>query len=381
MKRICVVITARASFARVQTVLEHLFGKDCMLYVILAGSAVQHKYGHVAWHPLIDKIAHDSSRLTSVWECSATEPVNLAATALYTGQLIIELTTILNNTNPDRVVVIGDRYETVAVSLAAKYLGIPLAHLLAGERSGNIDDTVRQVNTTLADRWFCPTTEAQSLLRQHAPDIETPERMHFTGCPSVDLALRARRPTPEQLNKHGIGAPVTGGTYLVGMYHPTPVDDPALFSEVFTAALAYAAEADKQVFWFWPNIDPDTHVTKALRQAHEQFPQHFRLFRHLDAEDFLGLLKGADCLIGNSSVGVREASAIGVPVLNIGVRQAGRECAENVQHFERITDLKTYRRLLKDVLEQKATQPWYVPSTLYGDGTAGKQIAEILLNE
>ena len=357
---IVIVITARASLARVQTVIEELEARNAHLSIVLAGSAALTRFGNVE---------HDIqafAEFVPIYRCAAIEPHGLNGAAVYTGQLIAELTTMFDVLDPDRVVVIADRYETLAVSIAASYNQIPLTHILGGERSGNIDDKVRFANTALADVHCVPTGDAYRTL-YHAGH----KNVHLTGCPSVDLALRAKMPSFEVLHATGIGPDfLPSRPYVVAMYHPC-ADDEFVFPDLFDCVYRETAAQGTQLLWFWPNIDPGAeHVEKTLRQAHED-GYEFRLYRHLPAEQFLGLIRNAACLVGNSSVGVREAGILGTPVVNIGWRQRGRLITANVisPAFEN----------LASIMQRQIAHGRYPLDYTYGRGNAGAAIAEVLL--
>jgi UDP-N-acetylglucosamine 2-epimerase len=156
MPRITVVITARASLARIYTVLEHLHGR-CDLRIVLAGGAVLHHYGDTE-RDIPFPIAH------RVFSSLAGNLLH--TTAAETGILAMYLSAIFAEDRPDLVVTIADRHETLATSLAASYQHIPLAHIQGGEHTGSIDDKVRHANSLLADYHFPATTEAANTLRQ-----------------------------------------------------------------------------------------------------------------------------------------------------------------------------------------------------------------------
>lgn len=353
--------------ARVQTVLEALNDRlDCVLIVILAGSAALLRYGDVE---------ADVKRCAPLAACLTTapmEPHGTTASAAYTGMLTTELATMFRDTEPDTVVVIADRYETIATSIAASYQGIEVCHLLGGERSGNIDDKVRFANTALADVHCVATKQAYKTL-----DMITSlhgEHVHVTGCPSVDLALRAHFPDGGVLNATGVGAPFdVTMPYVVGMYHPCE-EDTFTPAELFHTALEATESKGYQLLWFWPNIDPGAEaIEKTLRLAHEGYAHaKVRLYRHLPAEHFLGLLTRAAALIGNSSVGVREAGALGLPVINVGARQKGRLVDKNC------VSVRDIRNCLPARISAALACPRFPPSELYGTGDAGERIANIL---
>jgi len=127
-------------------------------------------------------------------------------------------------------------------------------------------------------------------------------------------------------------------------------------------------------FWFWPNVDAGSDATSATirryREKHD--PDHIYFLKNLSPENFLRLLKRSQCIIGNSSVGIRECSFMGVPTVNIGSRQKRRERAENV------IDVEYDEKAIVGAVHKQLAHGKYAPSHIYGDGTAGAKIAELL---
>ena len=366
MKHICVVITARASLARVQTVLEALPLFDVRLSIVLAGSAALTKYGDVEAD--LANLKHGN-----VYRCTAFEPQGKDGAAAYTGHLVTELTQLFRLIKPTTVVVIADRYETLAVSIAASYQGIRLVHLLGGERSGNIDDKVRFANSALADVHCVPHKDAFEVLLYATENNAS--KIYTTGCPSVDLALRAEMPSVEYLDEHGAGAEYRpGAPHAVVLYHPDG-NEKALTGEIFQALRRAQRLSWLNVLWFWPNIDPGAErIEKGIRNEVTDVDPSYRFYRHLPAQQFLGLVKHAKVLIGNSSVGVREAGVLGTPVVNIGHRQDGRVKPSNVRHWSDCCVIT-----LEEAIRGQIDHGPYEPDFTYGDGTAGQKIAKILL--
>ena len=127
-------------------------------------------------------------------------------------------------------------------------------------------------------------------------------------------------------------------------------------------------------FWFWPNVDAGADGTsngiRSFREKHN--PKHIRFFKNMDSTDFLKLLKHSQCLIGNSSVGIRECSFLGVPVVNIGTRQHRRQRGENV------IDVTYDEVQIKEAILSQLKTPKNKRSTIYGTGDSGRKIADIL---
>jgi len=128
------------------------------------------------------------------------------------------------------------------------------------------------------------------------------------------------------------------------------------------------------VLWFWPNVDAGSDGTsKGIRVFRElENPANFHLFRNMFPEDFLRLLCGATAIVGNSSVAIRECSYLGVPAVNIGTRQHGRERGKNV------IDVDHDKSAIAGAIREHMTRGRNAGDHLYGDGRAGRRIADAL---
>jgi UDP-hydrolysing UDP-N-acetyl-D-glucosamine 2-epimerase len=370
MRKICVVITARPSYARIKTVLEAVKSHPQLtLQLVVGASALLERYG-----PAIDIIRADGFQPDAVVHM-VVEGENLVTTAKSTGLGVVELATIFDNLKPDMVVSVADRYETIATAVSAAYLNIPVAHVQGGEITGSIDEKVRHAVTKLADLHFVANERAAERVIRMGED---PGTVFVTGCPSVDLAARVMAEGQDGFDPFsrygGVGArfdPSRG--YLVVMQHPVTTEyGDALhqINETLRAIgmLAYPA------FWFWPNVDAGSdRVSKGIRHFRETHHVPFiYFFKNMAPEDFLHLLIGSHCLVGNSSVGIREASFLGVPVVNIGSRQSGRDRGPNV------IDTSYSAEEVMSAIRKQLDNGKYPSMHLYGDGKAGQRIAELL---
>ena len=370
MRKICVVITARPSYARIKTVLEAVNSHpDLELQLIVAASALLERYG-----PVIDVIRADGFQPNAVAHM-VVEGENLVTTAKSTGLGLVELATAFDNLKPDVVVSIADRYETIATAIAAAYLNIPVAHVQGGEVTGSIDEKVRHAVTKLANLHFVSNELAAERVVRMGED---PETVFVTGCASVDLASRVLSEGLDGFNPFdryaGVGHqfnPEQG--YLVVMQHPVTTEYEDSLHQI-TETLAAIESLAHPTFWFWPNVDAGSdRISKGIRHFRETHAIPFiYFFKNLSPEDFLRLLIGANCLVGNSSVGIRESSFLGVPAVNIGNRQIGRDRGPNV------IDTGYSAKEIVDAVEQHLTNGKYTTSGLYGDGTAGEKIADLL---
>jgi len=369
-RRVCVAITARPSYSRIRAALQVLrASSEVDLQVLCSASALLDRYGRI-----VDLIREDGfdviEELYTFVE--GNEPINMALT---TANTIQHTAPLFKRIDPDCVVTVADRYETLGTAVSAAYLGIPLIHVQGGELSGNIDERVRHAVTKLSDFHLVSNEHARERLIRMG---EQPKSIHVTGCPSVDLAREAieipLQRVQETIDSLGVGEPVhLRDKYLVVLQHPE-TDSFEQSYERMRMTLNVVQKAGLPALVFWPNVDAGSDATskaiRVFREAHPTSP--IRYMKNLEGHVFLRLLADAQCLIGNSSVGVRESGYLGTPVINIGDRQIGRDRSENT-----VDCGWDETKILDNVMRQMAAGK-YARSTLYGDGHAGRHIGEII---
>jgi len=363
-------VTARPSYSRIRTALkavaEH---SDLELQLVVAASALLDRYGNA-----IQSIERDGFPIAArVY--MVLEGENLVTSAKSTGIGLSELATVFDNLKPDAVVTVADRYETLATAVAASYMNIPLVHVQGGEVTGSIDEKVRHSVTKLSNLHLVSTRLAAERVRRLGED---PDTVHVTGCPSVDIAAEvAAHPQMDfdPFVKYGGVGPTTDLSkgYLVVMQHPVTTEYEEARQQVDETLYA-VKDFGLPVLWFWPNVDAGSDGTsKGIRVFREkEDPANFHLFRNMFPEDFLRLLCGSTAIVGNSSVAIRECSYLGVPAVNIGTRQLGRERGQNV------IDVAHDRRAIADAVAAHLTRGKPKRDLLYGDGKAGERIAACL---
>lgn len=369
-RKICVVVTARPSYARIKTVLSAIQNHPSLeLQLVLAGSALLSRYGDVS--KTIEKDGFSIvERIYNVIE--GESPTSMAKT---TGMAIMELSTVFYNLKPDIVVTIADRFETIATSIASSYQNIPLAHIQGGEVTGNIDEKVRHANTKLADIHLVASNDAMQRVIKMG---ENKDMVINTGCPSMDLAREVFL-CPELdfdpiIKYGGVGGNINWKNgYIVVMQHPVTTEFKKSKAHI-EETLRAVSELNIPTFWFWPNVDAGSDGTsngiRGYRENNDTNNIHF--FKNMDPDDFLRLIINSKCLVGNSSVGIRESAFLGVPVVNIGSRQNRRQRASNV------VDCEYSKNDIKNSIEFQLKNTRYDSEHIYGDGYAGKKIANIL---
>jgi UDP-hydrolysing UDP-N-acetyl-D-glucosamine 2-epimerase len=327
-RKVCVVVTARASYSRIETALHAIeHSPDLELQLVLGASALLDRYGNAIQH-----IEHDgfvpAARVFNVLEGGT-----LATMAKTAGLGLLELATVFDNLKPDVVVTIADRYETMATATAAAYMNIPLAHVQGGEVTGSIDEKVRHAVTKLSDLHLVSTNRAAERVIRMGED---PGAVVVTGCPSIDLACEVvRNPAIDfdPIERYGgVGASLDlSREYLLVMQHPVTTEYELARKQVLETLHAVRA-IGMPTLWFWPNVDAGTNgISSGVRAFRElEDPDNIRFFKGMAPLDFLRVAHKSRCLVGNSSLGIRECSFLGVPAVNVGTRQAGRERGRNV---------------------------------------------------
>jgi UDP-hydrolysing UDP-N-acetyl-D-glucosamine 2-epimerase len=342
---------------------------DLRLQLVVAASALLDRYGSV-----VNQIDEDGfvidEKVFMVLE--GENPTSMAKT---TGMGILELATTFLNLKPDVVVSVADRYETIGTAIAGSYMNIPVAHIQGGEVTGSIDEKVRHAVTKLADIHLVACEDArQRILRLG----ERPEAVFNMGCPSIDLAaeiLKSPELEFEPFEKYsGVGPKFDlSQGYVVAMQHPVTTEYQQSRAHV-VQTLEAAARLDLPVLWFWPNVDAGSDGTSSGIRHFREIGQadRFHFFKNMAPMDFLRLLYNARCLIGNSSAGVRECAFLGVPVVNIGSRQGGRTRGRNAVDVGYDVDA------IVEAARRQIAHGRYPSDPIYGDGTAGQKIADVL---
>lgn len=371
-RKICVVITARPSYSRVKTALQAIKQHPQLeLQIVLAGPALLNKYGN------IDHILKDDGFEITERSYTVLDGENITQMPKTVGLTLIELSNVFFRLQPDAVMVIADRFETISVSIAAAYQNIPLIHLQGGEITGSIDEKVRHANTKFADVHLVCNARAKEVVESLGED----ESFVFnTGCPSIDLAAEVMenpRLTFNPYKKYGGSGdkPDYSKGYVVVMQHPVTTEyEQAKFQVEET--LQAVKKLGLTTFWFAPNADAGNDaVSQTIRYYRENYDMsNVQFFNNMNPKDFLRLVYNAHCLIGNSSMGIRECSFLGVPVINVGNRQMGRLRGNNVIDVD-YNQQEIISAVLFWLCNNKPAR-----SCVYGNGDAGEQIAEVLAN-
>jgi UDP-hydrolysing UDP-N-acetyl-D-glucosamine 2-epimerase len=369
LRKICVILVDRANYGRLKPVMRAIDDHPQLhLQVLAAGAMVLERFGQPVNVVRKDGFPVDGEIYL---ELEGSTPVTMAKSV---GFGLVEFAGELNRLKPDVVLLIGDRYEALSAAIAAAYLNLCIAHIQGGEVSGSIDESARHAITKFAHYHFPSTHRSAEYIVRLG---EHPETILTVGCPSSDIAATLdRRLDFESINRLSSGPPLDlSKPYQLVVFHPTTTEfggEARQMEELLTAL----HRLRQPTLTLWPNIDAGSnHVNKVIRRFRDEVkPDWMGTLINLPPEDYLRLLGGAACAIGNSSSFVRDAGYFGTPVVLVGNRQEGRETDLHVTRVASSADS------IEAAVRKQLKRGRYKPSNLYGDGNVSERIAEALAN-
>jgi len=373
MRKICVVVGSRANYSSIKSAMRAIRGHaDLKLQLVVGASALLDRFGSV-----VDVIEADGF-LPDAKVNMIIEGETPATMAKSTGLGLLELPTIFSQLKPDVVITVGDRFETIATAIAAAYMNIPVAHTMGGEVSGTIDESVRHAVTKLAHIHFPANQQAGERIIRMGED---PESVFVVGCPRIDIVAEIAQnhgslPERDRLEYEGVGGHVNlDEPFLLVSQHPVTTEYGQGERQI-TETLIALNQLKIPTIMLWPNVDAGSEdISRGMRKFREHYRHDYiRFFKNFAVETYTRLMKRCACMVGNSSAAIREGAFLGVPAVNIGTRQMGRERGKNVIDVDYDGDQ------ILDAIQGQLRNGHYPSDPLYGDGRAGGRIADILAN-
>ncbi|MCK4822958.1 UDP-N-acetylglucosamine 2-epimerase (hydrolyzing), partial [bacterium] len=341
---------------------------------VVGGAALLDRYGNIEPLMKADGIPIDSKFHMIV---EGETPTTMAKS---TGLGLIDVSMIFDNLEPDVVVIVGDRFDVLAPTIAAAYMNIPPAHTMGGEVSGTIDESIRHAITKFAHIHFPANEDAKQRIIKMGED---PKMVFDVGCPRMDLVrekLEFYESSSLDQDEFFTKYKGVGGTFdlekepfLLVSQHPVTTEfgkNRAAIEETLYAL----QELKMHTVMLWPNADAGSdEISKGIRTFREKYnPEWLHLFTNLPFETYLRLMSMTACLIGNSSSGVREGAFIGTPVVGIGSRQQQRLKGLN------LLEVLPQRELIVEAVMHQLKHGQYKREALYGEGATGVKIADII---
>jgi UDP-hydrolysing UDP-N-acetyl-D-glucosamine 2-epimerase len=342
------------------------------LQLVVGASAILDRYGSVI--NLIEKdgfIPNAKVHMLIEGETPATM-------AKSTGLGLLELPTIFEILRPDVVLTVGDRFETMATTLAAAYMNITVAHTMGGEVTGTIDESIRHAVTKFAHIHFPACNGAKERIIRLG---ELSKHVHMVGCPRIDLVAdiltSSEQLIDNELFNTGVGNKFNlEDPFVLVSQHPVTTEY-GVGEHQILKTLEAVKSLNLPAIVLWPNSDAGSDdISRGIRRWREKgLDKSMHFFKNLPISTYVKLMEKTSCLIGNSSSGIREGAFIGTPVVNIGTRQNARDRGLNV------LDVNYDKLEITNAIERQVAHGKYSMNPIYGDGKAGIRIAEILATE
>ena len=366
--RVAVLTGTRAEYGLFQPLLDELAGEPGFATsLIVTGTHLSPRFGMT-----VAEIERDGHRIAARVPLPLDDDSELDVSRAMAAALA-GVAEALDAERPELLVLLGDRYETLAAACAALLTRVPIAHLHGGELSqGATDDAMRHAVTKMAWLHFPATTTAARRIVQLGED---PSRVFPVGALGVDNALR--RPKLSKAELEAELGPLFGPTTALVTFHPVTLEQRSSAAQIAELLAALDGLPDLWTVFTMPNADAgNLAVSEAIGRFCEAHPDRAHAFASVGARRYLSLLACADVCLGNSSSGVIEAPALGTPTVDIGERQAGRDRAAGVLHCEpRAEEIAAaVRRALSPEVRAIAR----TCENPYGDGHAAERIVAVL---
>lgn len=359
---VVVLTTSRADFSIYQPVLRALEAHpDIVPSLLVTGMHMSEDFGYT-----FTEVEKSGWPIAASFEClsdgDAAENIGESM-----GRATIGAADALADIDADMLMVLGDRFEMAAAALAAVPRGLPICHLHGGEETeGAMDNVLRHMLTKISHLHCCATELAASRIRQMG---EAPKRVIVSGAPALDNIAAVPRLTRAELAEQ-FGLPKKGDFALI-TYHPVTLDLDATAAEIEALFETIRQTGINCVF---TAANADT-AGRALNAKIEKFVADTpgqMLIGHMGAKGYYSAMEEAAMMIGNSSSGILEAASFGLPVVNIGDRQKGREVSFNViQAAGTVSELTA---AVKKALSADFKSLCEARENVYGDGKAAEKI-------
>ncbi|NYT04910.1 MAG: UDP-N-acetylglucosamine 2-epimerase (hydrolyzing) [Methanomicrobiales archaeon] len=363
-RRVIYISGTRADYGLMRHALRLIDGDERFdLTVAATGMHLMPEFGMT-----VDEIERD--RLPVIRIPVVFEEDSRASMALFTGDCIRQMVPVFRRIRPDIILLLGDRPEMLAAAVAAAYMGIPSAHLHGGDVSSTVDEIARHAITKLASIHLPATARSAGRIQKMGED---PARIFPVGAPGLDEIVQAPEPDPLHLAA-AYGVDPSRPPVLV-LQHPVSGEEEDAARQM-RETLEAVAGTGASVLVIYPNADAGgRRMIEVIREFSGVRGIH--AVPSVPHADFLGLMRIAAVLVGNSSAGIIEAPSFHLPVVNIGSRQQGREAAENVipAEYSRESITAAIQTALSDAGFRQRLAAVANP---YGDGHTAERVIEVL---
>ena len=360
-RRICIATGTRADWGLLSPIAQALNKRDDVdLKIIATNMHLSEEYGST-WK----EIENDGLKID--WRVKMKSDADTRKdTVLAMSECMAGMAEALAALQPDLLVILGDRYEMLATASAALILRIPIAHIAGGAISqGAYDESIRHAITKMS---HIHLTETERYRKRVIQLGENPEHVIYTGAIGVYNIMHTQYISREQLERE-LNLTLSD-RLILATFHPATLDEMPPQQQCKNLLAALDRHPDYQTIFTYPNNDSEGRIIIQLIESYRlRHPERVAVFPSLGMRRYLSMLHCATAVVGNSSSGIVEVPSIGIPTLDIGIRQMGRTAAPSVLHCgvseEEIADgLETVLSSSFRLIAKSAENPYYLPDTL-----------------
>lgn len=352
-KKIVFLSGTRADYGKIKSLIRILQYSEFQSHIFVCGMHLLEKFGLT-----YNEILKDGFK--NVFLSKPFLRTNNMDLAL--SHTIKHFSNYVNNLKPDLIVVHGDRLECLAGAIVGAFNNILVAHIEGGEISGTIDEGIRHAVSKLSHIHFVANNEARERLRQLGEDANN---IYEIGSPDIDIMLNKNLPDINSVKNY---YKIPFKKFLLFAYHPVTTSILDL-DKVIKDIAKSLRDSKKNFVIIYPNNDLGSNIIlKEIKKLKKL--DNFRIFPSIRFEYFLTLLKNCECIVGNSSSGIREAPVFGTPCIDIGNRQEGRYVKNPlIQHINNASELP---KALQNISKKQT------PLSLFGNGDSAEKFLKVL---
>ncbi|RKL68054.1 UDP-N-acetylglucosamine 2-epimerase (hydrolyzing) [Salipaludibacillus neizhouensis] len=362
MKRKILFLTGtRADYGKIKSLMKKVDNHPMFdLHVFVTGMHMLSKYGST--YSEIEKDGFINVHKYINQSSNSSMDIAFSNTILGLSNFVAEL-------KPDLIVIHGDRLEALAGAIVGAFNNIKVAHIEGGEISGTIDESIRHAVTKFAHIHFVANMDAKKRVLQLG---EKQESIYEIGSPDIDIMYSNRLPNIYEAKQR---YDIVYDDYSIVMYHPVTTEVDNLNRNIKNLVSALI-KSNKKYIVIYPNNDEGTDVIlDEYKKLHDN--PNFKIYPSIRFEYFLTLLRNSKFIIGNSSVGIREAGVYGVPTIDIGNRQQGRY---NIIEESNIIHVDEDMQEIENAIHHACTLQ-VLPKSVFGDGSSDEKFIKVLENK
>jgi len=363
-RKIAVITGTRADYGIMKLLLKKIQeSKNLELQLIVTGMHLSPKFGYT-----INEIKKDKFKIAEKIPLLPKQDSNYEMSILI-GKGIILFSQLFKKLKPNITLILGDRDEMLSSAIAAYHMNIPIAHIHGGDRTkGGIDEYNRHAITKMSNIHFAASKKSYDRIIRLG---ENPKFVFHTGSPAIDQIKENKITTKKELEKK-YDLKFTGFEILL-LQHPITTQSEQSKNQIIQTLRAIVKLKQKTIA-IAPNSDAGNNEIIINLRNFSKKHTFIKMYRTIPREDFLGMLKNCSVLVGNSSSGMIEASYFNIPVVNIGIRQNGRESGKNVIHVD-----FSQQQILKAIRSSQNKKNTISKNEfLYGKGNASTKINRCL---